>query len=60
MGKFEQGHNKVGGRKKGVLNERTLVLKSVTEALGLDVPSRLAAILPALTVDKQLLTTGTK
>ena len=47
------GLPKTGGRKKGTPNRRTLVVKSVAEALGLDVPARLVEILPKLHPDKQ-------
>ncbi len=48
-----QGLAKTGGRKKGSLNKRTLVRKEVTEALGVDVPQRLAELLPQLEPEKQ-------
>jgi hypothetical protein len=48
-----KGSLKTGGRKKGTPNQKTLVLKSINEALGVDVPQKLAELLPFLEPDKQ-------
>lgn len=49
----QKGALKTGGRQKGTPNRRTLVLQSVTEAMGMDVPRRLAELLPQLEPGKQ-------
>jgi hypothetical protein len=55
MGKFKQGQPRpsASGRKKGTPNNRTKLLKSITEDLGIDVPRRLGELLPLLEPSKQ-------
>ncbi len=48
-----KGSTKTGGRKAGTPNLRSLMLIDTLDSLGLDVPSRIAALLPSLDPEKQ-------
>jgi hypothetical protein len=50
----QKGSPKTGGRTPGTPNKKTIALKSITEALGLDVPKRIAELLPQLDPAKQV------
>lgn len=54
MGHFAFGHAKLGGRNKGTPNKRTLMLSTMLEELGLDVPQCIAMLLPQLSPDRQM------
>lgn len=47
------GLPKTGGRKSGTPNKKTALLHEALEAQGLDVPGRLAKLLPQLEPEKQ-------
>ena len=55
MGRFKRGATRPpgSGMKKGRPNNKTLILKSITDELGLDVPRRLGELLPKLNPAKQ-------
>lgn len=55
MGQFERGQQKPpgSGRKKGIPNKRTELLRDVLENLECDVPQKLIALLPSLPPDGQ-------
>lgn len=42
---FKPGQQKAGGRKKGVVNKRTLILQEVLENLQMNVPEKIAETL---------------
>ena len=50
---FELGHKKIGGRKRGAPNRKTLVLQEALEAQGVDPVGRLCEILPQLSPKDQ-------
>jgi len=55
MGKFLPGQKKPesSGRRKGIPNKRTALLREILDKLGYNVPERLVALLPQLPADKQ-------
>jgi hypothetical protein len=48
-----RGSPKTGGRKKGIPNKRTLLLREALDSFGCDVPQRIVALLPDLSAEKQ-------
>ena len=56
MGRFQTGlpRPENAGRKKGIPNKKTLVLKDVFEQLGHDVPAKIAGLIPQLHPEKQV------
>jgi hypothetical protein len=50
---FKRGQPKMGGRKKGTPNKQTALLKDALDELSVDVPKRLAELLPKLEPSKQ-------
>lgn len=56
MARFQSGHQKPenSGRKKGIPNRKTLMLKEALEQLGHDLPTKITELLPQLSSDKQM------
>lgn len=48
MGRFEPGHKKLGGRKRGTPNAKTQALEGILSGLGKSVPEMILEILPDL------------
>lgn len=48
-----KGTPKTGGRQKGTPNKRTRELNEIFESINFNIPERLAAIIPALPLEKQ-------
>jgi len=49
-----EGLPKTGGRKLGTSNRKTLFLKETLESLGHELPTRIIALLPQLSPDRQM------